>query len=75
MVHVSVKMYSGRSEREKAQLAEAIAQAALEIIGVRKGSLSIAIEDISPQEWKTNVYEPDIKEKYDKFYIMPGYSI
>jgi 4-oxalocrotonate tautomerase len=75
MPHVSVKMYPGRSEKEKAELAEAITQAVMDIIGAGRNSISIAIEDISPQEWKEKVYESEIMKKYDTFYIKPGYSM
>ena len=75
MPHVSVKMYPGRSEKEKAELAEAIAQDVMEIIGAGKSSISVAIEEISPQEWKEKVYDPEIMEKSSKLYIKPGYSM
>jgi 4-oxalocrotonate tautomerase len=75
MPHVSVKMYPGRSEKEKADLAEAIAQDVIDIIGAGRNSISVAIEDISPQEWKEKVYEPEIIEKADTLYIKPGYSM
>ena len=75
MPHVSVKMYPGRSEKEKAELAEAIAQNVMDIIGAGRSSISVAIEDISPQEWKEKVYEPEIIQKSDKLYIKPGYSM
>ena len=75
MPHVSVKMYPGRSEKEKAALAEAIAQDVMDIIGAGRNSISVAIEDISPQEWKEKVYDPEIVEKSDKLYIKPGYSM
>ena len=75
MPHVSVKMYPGRSEKEKAELAEAIAQDIVDIIGAMRSSISVAIEDISPQEWKTKVYDPEIIGKHEKLYIKPGYSM
>jgi 4-oxalocrotonate tautomerase len=75
MPHVSVKMYPGRSEKEKAELAQAIAQDIMDIIGAGKSSISVAIEDISPQEWKTKVYDPEIIGKSDNLYIKPGYSM
>lgn len=75
MPHVSVKMYPGRSEKEKAELAEAIAQDIMDIIGAGKSSISVAIKEISPQEWKTKVYDPEIIGKSENLYIKPGYSM
>jgi 4-oxalocrotonate tautomerase len=73
--HVSVKMYPGRSEKDKAALAEAIAQDVMNIIGAGRKSISVAIEEIAPQEWKEKVYEPEIMKKSDKLYIKPGYAM
>ena len=75
MPHVSVKMYPGRSEKEKAELAEAILRNVMDIIGAGRSSISVAIEEISPQEWKEKVYQPEIIRKSDKLYIRPGYSM
>ena len=75
MPHVSVKMYPGRSEKEKTELAEAIVQDVMDIIGAERSSISVAIEDISPREWKAKVYDPEIIQKSDKLYIKPGYSM
>ena len=75
MPHVSVKMYPGRSEKQKAELAEAIAQDVMDIIGAGRSSISVAIEDIPPQERKTRVYDPEIMEKLDKLYTKIGYYI
>jgi 4-oxalocrotonate tautomerase len=75
MPHVSVKMYPGRSEKEKAELAEAIAQDVIEIIGAGRNSISVAIEEIPSQAWKEKVYEPEIIKKSNKLYIKPGYAM
>ena len=75
MPHVSVKLYPGRSEQQKAQLAEAIVQDVVDIIQCGEGSISVAIEDIDPQDWKEKVYLPEIVKKSDKLYKKPGYSM
>jgi 4-oxalocrotonate tautomerase len=75
MPHVSLKMYPGRSEKEKAALAEAIVQDVMDIIGAGKSSISVAIEDVSPEEWKEKVYDPEIMKKSDKLSIKRGYSM
>lgn len=75
MPHVSVKMYPGRSEKDKAELAEAIVQDVMDIIGAGRSSISVVIEDIPPQQWKEKVYDPEIIQKSDKLYIKPGYSM
>ena len=75
MPHVSVKLYPGRSEQQKGQLAEAIVRDVVDIIQCGEGSISVAIEDIDPQDWKEKVYLPEIVGKSDKLYKKPGYSM
>ncbi|QAT85041.1 4-oxalocrotonate tautomerase [Corallococcus coralloides] len=48
MPHVTVKLYPGKSEQQKAQLAERIVKEAL---GSAEGSISVAIEEVSPTDW------------------------
>ena len=48
MPHVIVKMYPGRSEQQKAQLAEAITQQVMAIARVGDDAVSVAIEGVGP---------------------------
>lgn len=75
MPHVIVKLWPGPSEQEKIRLAEAIVRDVVENVGVGEGSVSVAIEEVSPSEWKSQVYDPDIKKNMDKLYKKPGYSM
>jgi len=74
MPHVIVKMYPGRSEQQKRQLAEAIVKDVVAIAGGSADSVSVAIEEISPAEWTEKVYKPDIQSKWDTLYKKPGYK-
>ena len=60
MPHVIVKMYPGRSEQQKRQLAEAIVKDVVTLTQVGENSVSVAIEEIAPAEWSEKVYKPDI---------------
>jgi len=75
MPHISVKMFPGRTEEEKQRLARAIAEDVIDIIQCSSDSVSIAIEDVSPTDWKEEVYDPEIQAKPDKIYKKPGYSM
>lgn len=75
MPHVVVKMYPGRSEQQKTELAQAIAQDVMAIAGAGRSSVSVAIEEIPSHEWKEKVYDPEIVGKSDQLYIKPGYSM
>ena len=74
MPHVIVKLWPGKSERQKTRLAEAITRSVTEILHYGEESVSVAMEEISPQEWVEKVYKPDIKSKLDRLYKKPGYN-
>ena len=55
--------------------AEAIVEDVVNIIGCGEESVSVAIEEIDPKEWKEKVYDPMIRRKMDILYKKPGYSM
>jgi 4-oxalocrotonate tautomerase len=73
--HVIVKLYPGRSERQKIRLAEAIVKDVVAIIKCGEESVSVAIEEIKPEDWAEKVYKPDILNTPGKLYKKPGYSM
>ena len=75
MPHVIVKLWPGKSERQKAHLAEKIVQAVMDALSYGEESVSVAIEEISPQDWAEQVYKPDIVNKPEKLYKKPGYTM
>lgn len=75
MPHVIVKLYSGRSEREKSSLADEITAAVMKALGYGEESVSVAVEDVKPQDWAEKVYRPDIIGKPDELYKKPGYTV
>jgi 4-oxalocrotonate tautomerase len=74
MPHVIIKLYSGRSERQKQEIAEAVAKAVMASAGSAEPSASVSIEDVDPDEWVETVYRPDIIQKPDQLYKRPGYD-
>ncbi len=74
MPHVIVKLWPGKSERQKTRLAEAITRSVTEVLHYGEESVSVAMEEISPQEWVEKVYKPDIKSTLDRLYKKPGYN-
>jgi 4-oxalocrotonate tautomerase len=74
MPHLIVKMYSGRSEKQKTRLAEEITKAVMTTLNYGEESVSVAIEDVEPKDWVEKVYKPDIVGHPDKLYKKPGYS-
>ena len=51
MPHVIVKMYPGRSEHQKTQLAEAIVKDVMAFAKVGDDAVSVAIEEVEFQDW------------------------
>jgi len=71
MPHVIVKMYPGRSEQQKARLAEAIVKDVMTFTGVGDEAVSLSIEEIGPTDWAEKVYQPDILNGSGKLYKNP----
>jgi 4-oxalocrotonate tautomerase len=72
--HVSVKLYQGRSEQQKKRLAEQIVKDVVALVNCGEESVSVAIEEIKPQDWAEKVYKPDILNNWEKLYKKPGYN-
>jgi 4-oxalocrotonate tautomerase len=75
MPHVIVKLWSGKSEQQKARLAEEIAKDVMDILDFGEESVSVAIEEVEPQDWAEKVYKPDIVNNSGKLYKKPGYTV
>jgi len=73
MPHVIVKLWPGRSEQEKQQLADAIVKDVVAHAKCAESSVSVAIEEIKSSDWAEKVYKPDILNPRGKLYRKPGY--
>jgi len=60
MPHVIVKLWPGKSEHQKRQLAEAITKEVIDILHYGDESVSVAMEEVKSQDWQDKVYKPDI---------------
>jgi 4-oxalocrotonate tautomerase len=74
MPHVIIKMYPGRTEEQKKKLVKTITDSIVKIVDADEKYVSIAIEDVSPEDWAEKVYRPDILEKQNTLYKKPGYN-
>ena len=75
MPHVIVKLWPGKTEAQKNRLAERIAQAVMDVLDYGEESVSVAMEEVEPQDWAVKVYKPDIVNKPDQIYKKPGYDL
>ena len=75
MPHVIVKLWPGKSESQKARLAEKIVHDVMEALDYGEESVSVAMEEITPKEWSEKVYKPEILNKTATLYKRPGYTM
>jgi 4-oxalocrotonate tautomerase len=75
MPHVIVKLWPGKSKQQKARLAEAITRDVMSVLNYGEESVSVAFEEVSPEEWAEKVYKPDIVNNPENVYKKPGYTM
>ncbi|TCU11651.1 tautomerase family protein [Rhizobium laguerreae] len=75
MPHVIVKLWPGKSEAQKRQLAEAITKNVMEILNYGDESVSVGFDEVPAKDWAEQVYRPDIREKPESLYKKPGYTM
>ena len=73
--HVIVKLWPGKSEEKKSRLAEAIVRDVMEVLDYGEESVSVAMEEIAPEDWARKVYQPDIAANAKRLYKAPGYKM
>ena len=74
MPHVIVKLYPGRPAEQKKQLAREIVKSVVEIAKCKQKSVSVAIEEVAPDDWAEKVYKPDIIDNKENLVVRPGYN-
>ena len=75
MPHIIVKLWPGKSKEQKGRLAERISQAVMDVLDYGEESVSVAMEEVKSNDWAKQVYQPEIKAKWDKLYKKPGYTM
>ena len=73
MPHIVVKLWPGRAEETKSNLAEKIAQNVAEELKVDLGDVSVAIEEVNRNDWGEQVYKKEIKDN-ENIYVQPNYE-
>jgi 4-oxalocrotonate tautomerase len=75
MPHVIVKLWPGKSEQQKKQLAAQITESVKSVLGYGDESVSVAFEEVTAKDWKEKVYQTDILNQPEKLYKKPGYTM
>ncbi len=75
MPHIIVKLWPGKSEKQKQQLSDKIVAAVTSSLGYGEDSVSVGFEEISSSNWKQEVFDKDIKNGPAILYKEPGYTM
>ena len=75
MPHVIVKLWPGKSEEQKNRLADRITKDVMTVLDYGEESVSVAIEEVKPEDWAEKVYKPNIVKNPEKLYKKPGYDL
>ncbi len=75
MPHVIVKLWPGKTETQKQEMTDKIVDAITSSLGYGDESVSVALEEISSSDWKSKVYDTDIKNDQGTLYKKPGYEM
>ena len=75
MPHVIVKLWPGKSEQQKARLAEKIVENVTKVLNYGEESVSVAFEEVEPHDWAEKVYQRDIVRNSERLYKKPGYTM
>jgi len=75
MPHVIVKLWPGKSEKQKQRLADAITKDVMEILHYGEESISVAMQEVASQDWAEQVYRPEIESNIGQLYKKPGYGV
>ena len=71
MPHVTVKLVRRKSEDQETRLDEQITRDVVNILNYGEEAVSVAFEEVEPQDWAEIVYTPEIQGKWDKVYKKP----
>lgn len=74
MPHVIIKLHPGRTDAEKERLADRMAEVLHETLAYRPENVSVVVEEVAPERWMQNVYEPDIQQRQSDLFRRPGYG-
>lgn len=74
MPHVEIKCFSGRTDEQKTECAEKIAEVIANTLGCKTSSVSVSIKDVDEEKWKEEVWDKEIVPNEDFLYKKPRYS-
>lgn len=74
MPHVTVKLVPGKSVDQKQRLTEIVTRGVMDVLDYGEDAVSVAFEEVAPDDWMPQVYEPEIVGKWTNLTKQPGYG-
>ncbi|WP_330985078.1 MULTISPECIES: tautomerase PptA [Enterobacterales] len=76
MPHVEINCFPrDLNDEQKEALAADIAAAITRHLGSKDGAISVALNQVQQDEWKTQVWDTEIAPNLDALIKKPGYSM
>ncbi|MGU3412530.1 tautomerase PptA [Enterobacteriaceae bacterium C34A] len=76
MPHVDIKCFPRElNDEEKNALAADIAAAITRHLGSKDGAISVALNQVQQDEWKSQVWDTEIAPQLETLIKKPGYSM
>lgn len=76
MPHIDIKSFPKTlTEQQKQALAEAMTDLITEHFSCKPGSVSVALSYVDPEQWKSEVWEPEIQQAAERLIKKPEYSL
>ena len=75
MPHIEIKCFPGRTEEQKLECANEIAQVVSKTLGCKVSSVSVSIKEVKEENWKDEVWDKQIISDKSSLYKEPGYKL
>lgn len=74
MPRIIVKMWPGKSEKQKRELTERIVKDVMDVLDYGEESVSVAMEEVTAPDWLEKIYRLDIQNKWGHVDKKPEYG-
>ena len=76
MPHIDIKSFPrDLTDEQKSALASDITEVIIRHMNSKEGSISIALNEIAPEEWQAQVWDTEIAPHMDQLIKKPGYTM
>ncbi|MCZ3381790.1 tautomerase PptA [Kosakonia sp. SOY2] len=76
MPHVDIKCFPrDLTEEQKNALASDIAEVIIRHLNSKDSAVSVVLNEVTPDDWKAQVWDTDIAPHIDTLIKKPGYSL